>query len=228
MTNNSLYNVWWKDQAETEQAMEETHYRFWQKVLSYIKEEDLSNLSVFDFGCNQGGFLRFLYDKKPFKNALGIDLARQSVEVANSRKGNLPIQYEATDTPEKYENQFDLAFSISVIYLIGDLKEHASKIKKILKSKGVYYATYTDYNGNPSLPYMKKKIDENASVPMLLHDLEDISNAFLEEGFNVGIRKMIPDDYIEINSNDRLFRSLNDRIQYEYDQAYIFRFSLKD
>lgn len=49
---------------------------------------------------------------------------------------------EATTTPVKFENYFDLAFSMYVIYLISDLKEHAWKIKKALKPGGVYYANY--------------------------------------------------------------------------------------
>jgi SAM-dependent methyltransferase len=224
VVKDQLYDVWWQDASEGEQLMEDMHLRFWQKVLSMVIEEDLSNSSVLDFGCNQGGFLRFLYGQRSFKNAIGVDLARQSVEVANKRKGSLPIHYEVTTTPEKFANHFDLAFSISVIYLIPDLKEHAWKIKQVLKPGGVYYATYTDYNGNPSLPAMKKKIDQNGAVPMILHDLDDIAEVLFQEGFTVGIRRLIPDCFIELFSKDRFFQKISHRMQYEYEQAYIFRF----
>ncbi|MDO0824649.1 hypothetical protein [Desulfosporosinus nitroreducens] len=117
---------------------------------------------------------------------------------------------------------------MSVIYLISDLKEHAWKIKKALKPGGVYYATYTDYNGNPSLPEMKKKIDQNGSVPMILHDLDDIANAFLQEGFTVGIWRLIPDSFIELSQPDRFFQRISHRMLYEYEQAYIFRFVVPD
>lgn len=132
MAKDQLYDVWWQDAAQGEQPMEDTHLRFWQKVLSMVTEKDLSNFSVLDVGCNQGGFLRYLYGQRPFKNGIGVDLARRSVEVANARKGNLPLHYEATTTPEQFAHQFDLAFSISVIYLIPDLQEHAWKIKQAL------------------------------------------------------------------------------------------------
>lgn len=224
MGKDQLYDVWWQDASQGEQLMEEMHLCFWHKILDMVTEKDLSSYSVLDVGCNQGGFLRYLYGQRPFKNGIGVDLARQSVEVANQRKGSLPVYYEATTTPEKFENHFDLAFSMSVIYLISDLKEHAWKIKKALKPGGVYYATYTDYNGNPSLPEMKKKIDQKGAVPMILHDLDDIANAFFQEGFTVGIRRLMPDSFIELAQTDRFFQRISHRMLYEYEQAYIFRF----
>ncbi|MDO0824650.1 class I SAM-dependent methyltransferase [Desulfosporosinus nitroreducens] len=71
--------------------MEDMHLRFWHKILDMVTEKDLSSYSVLDLGCNQGGFLRYLYGQRPFKNGIGVDLARQSVEVANQRKGSLPF-----------------------------------------------------------------------------------------------------------------------------------------
>lgn len=224
MTKAELYDVWWNDSQVGEQPMEDNHRRHWEKVLSMVKEEDLGEYSVFDFGCNQGGFLRFLYGQRPFKEGVGIDLARQSVAVANSRKGELPLHYEATAEPEKFGRRFDLAFSISVIYLISDLKEHARKMRQIVKPGGVYYTTYTDYHGNPSLPRMKEIIDEKGSVSMQLHTLDDIARPFFEEGFSVEVRRMLPAGYINLQEEDSLYQSIADRMQYEYEQAYIFRF----
>lgn len=224
MSKDQLYDVWWQEKADGEQRMEEEHLRHWKKVLGFVEEEDLQGSAVLDFGCNQGGFLRFLYEQRSFREGVGIDLARQSVEVANSRKGSLPLHYEATSTPEKFEHRFDLAFSISVIYLISDLKEHARKIKKALKPGGIYYATYTDYRGNPSLPDIQDKINSSGAIPMNLHSLNDIAGAFWSEGFQVGIRRMVPTNYIELSSNDRWFHHIEDRMLFEYEQAYIFRF----
>lgn len=223
MTTDQLYHVWWQNADEGEQVMEESHRRFWQKVVSMVIEDDLRHSSVLDFGCNQGGFLRYLYEQKPFKNGVGVDIARGSVEVANQRKGALPLTYEATSTPEKFSHQFDLAFSISVIYLIADLQAHACTIRQMLKPGGVYYATYTDYNGNPSLPVMKKQIDRHAARPMILHDLDDIAGAFFQEGFQVGIRRLLPNGFIDLSPQERFFQKIAHRMQYEYEQACIFR-----
>jgi len=137
MSDNQLYDVWWNDDVQGEQSMEINHNQHWKKVINVIEEKDFSCCKILDFGCNQGGFLRFLYEKRPFLKGVGIDLATKSIDVANNRKGNLPIDYEATANVEKFNHSFDIAFSISVIYLLKDLTEHANKIKKALKPGGV-------------------------------------------------------------------------------------------
>ncbi|MBD0384231.1 class I SAM-dependent methyltransferase [Paenibacillus sedimenti] len=228
MKQDQLYDVWWKERYEGEQRMEDEHVRHWEKVLGTIVEEDIQNCAVLDFGCNQGGFLRYLYGKRPFREGIGIDLARQSIAVANERKGDAPLYYEATGSPEEFPHRFDLAFSISVMYLIADLEEHTRKIRQALKPGGVYYATYTDYRDNPSLPHIQAKINENGALPMNLHTLDDISKPFMQAGFQVGIQRMKPESFIAISPNERWFLQVADRIQYEYEQAYIFRFVAPD
>ena len=133
MGTEPLYDVWWKKPGESEQAMEDRHAPHWAKVLDAILEKDLSGSSVLDIGYNQGGFLRYLYERRPFRKGVGIDLATQSISVANDRKGDLPLTYFATGEPQQLGEQFDFAVSIFVIYLIRDLRGHAQKILGALK-----------------------------------------------------------------------------------------------
>lgn len=223
---DKLYDVWWQNRVEGEQQMEERHKRGWQEVIQLIQEQDLSNMSVLDFGCNQGGFLRQLHQAKPLKEGFGIDLAQQSIEVANSRKGDLPLTYVATTTPEQFANRFDLAISQAVIYLINDLKTHAWKIKQMLKPGGVYYATYTDLNGNPSLPHFTEWINRNSLVESNAHTLDFIAETFVSEGFRVEIQRRKPQGFIDISFKDSCYLSIADKMKAAYEQAYIFRFVL--
>lgn len=225
MSDNQLYDVWWNDEIQGEQSMEINHNQHWKKVIDMIEEKDFGSYKILDFGCNQGGFLRFLFEKKPFLKGVGIDLAKKSIDVANKRKGNLPIDYEATANVERYNHSFDIAFSVSVIYLLKNLPEHASKIKKALKPGGIYYCTYTDYSKNPSLLHFKKTIDSQGTIPMQLHSLNDIAEAFFNEGFDVEIRRLPPQGYIKLDPDDNWFTQISDRMQYEYQEAYIFRFT---
>jgi SAM-dependent methyltransferase len=190
-----------------------------------MAEHDLRSSTVLDFGCNQGGFLRFLYAQRPFAAGVGVDLARRSVEVANSRVGRLPITYVATPTLEPYASRFDLATSSAVIYLIADLPAHAREMRRALKPEAVYYATYSDYRGNPSLPSMREQIDRHGAVPMQEHTFDAIALAFQAEGFGVELRRLPADGFIPVRLPDRFFRSLGDRLLYEYEQAYVFRFT---
>ncbi len=221
--SDALYDVWWTEASEGEQAMEDSHHRHWQKLIDAMVERDLGTSTILDFGCNQGGFLRLLYGQRPFAAAVGVDLARKSVEVANARVGRLPITYVATSTLDLYAARFDLATSSAVIYLIPDLPGHAREIGHALKPGGVYYATYSDYRGNPSLPSMREQIDRHGVVTMQDHALDDIALAFQNEGFNVEIRRLLPTGYVPVRLPDRFFRSLADRMLYEYEQAYVFR-----
>ncbi|MGZ7440027.1 class I SAM-dependent methyltransferase [Paenibacillus sp. TH7-28] len=226
MKEEVLYDRWWHAPAESEQQMEDSHAPFWEKVLDRMVEKDgMGDLSVLDFGCNQGGFLRFLYARHPFKEGVGTDLGIESIRVANERKGDLPLTYVATASPEQWGQRFDLAISTAVIYLISDLQEHAQKIKAVLKPGGVYYASYSDYSNNPSLPQMREKIDSGGKLPMNLHSLDDITGAFLGEGFTAGITRLTPKTFIPLSENERFFQSVRDRIQYEYEEAYLFRFT---
>jgi SAM-dependent methyltransferase len=220
---STLYDVWWTDAAEGEQTMEESHHRHWQKLIDAIMEQDLRTSAILDFGCNQGGFLRFLYKQRPFASAVGVDLARKSVEIANARVGDLPITYAATSTLDPYVGRFDISVSSAVVYLLADLPAHAREIKRALKPGGVYYATYSDYRGNPSLPSMRELINRHGAVKMQDHRLDDIALAFQNEGFAVGLRRLVPTGFIPVRLPDRFFCSLADRMLYEHEQAYVFR-----
>jgi SAM-dependent methyltransferase len=218
------YETWWTEPTEGEQRMEDSHARHWMKIVDAMLERDLAASAVLDFGCNQGGFLRLLYQERPFARGLGVDLARWSIEIAKQRKGERPIDYVVATSLAAYAGQFDLAVSSSVIYLIADLANHAREIRQALKPGGVYYATYTDYRTNPSLPRLREEIDRHGAVPMQLHSLDDIALAFQGEGFSVNIRRLGVTDYIPLQLPDRFLRSVEDRMLYEYEQAYIFRF----
>jgi 2-polyprenyl-3-methyl-5-hydroxy-6-metoxy-1,4-benzoquinol methylase len=60
------------------------HSRYWRHFISSVPEIDLSEKSVLDFGCNQGGFLRLLHAMRPFRRGLGIYIASNSIAVAKS------------------------------------------------------------------------------------------------------------------------------------------------
>jgi 2-polyprenyl-3-methyl-5-hydroxy-6-metoxy-1,4-benzoquinol methylase len=84
--------TWYVDSA-AEDRMSDSHAPIWRLLIDVMVERDLSEKSVLDFGCNQGGLLRHLYAIRPFRKALGIDIAKQSIAKAESLKGNLPVQH---------------------------------------------------------------------------------------------------------------------------------------
>ncbi|MDU4960443.1 MAG: class I SAM-dependent methyltransferase [Sporomusaceae bacterium] len=220
-----VYAAWVKDTAG-EKEMEERHRPGWKAVIKAMREQQLTNASVLDFGCNQGGFLRYLYESKPFRKGTGIDLGATSIALAAERCGNLPLRYVVTGSPERLSDKFDLAFSLSVLYLIGDLAEHAAKIRQSLQPGGVYYATYTDYHDNPSAAYFLETILRDSVLRPNLHTIDAIAGAFFAEGFQISIQKLIPDDFVELLPRHKYILNNADYIRARYEATYLFRFAL--
>lgn len=100
--------------------MADGHAPIWRHLFELIVERDLSQKSVLDFGCNQGGLLRHLYAVRPFRKALGFDIAEQSIAKAEAFKGNMPVQHAVGGRLEGWVEAFDLAIGHEVIYLIED------------------------------------------------------------------------------------------------------------
>ena len=78
LSSPSTIATWNRNPAD-EEAMGATHAPIWRRMADVSVPHDLSASTVLDYGCNQGGFLRLLYDNHPFKSAVGIDIARESV-----------------------------------------------------------------------------------------------------------------------------------------------------
>lgn len=222
----ALIDTWSKIQDE-EEMMNDHHAPFWRAMIRQMSEGDLHHASILDFGCNQGGFLRTLYRMKPFKRALGVDLAVKSLEVADNLKGNMPIRYTTPEILSEMNGQVDYAFSHDVIYLLPDLKEHAEVIHTVLKQGGVYYAATGCYAEMPLWPVWKKEVESYSNVPLPDYSINDFAKAFWETGFDVALQKCLPDGFVTCwPGRETYFPEVTDFLKY-YDYKIIFRFSKK-
>ena len=118
MSRPSTIATWNRNPAD-EESMGAAHAPIWRRMIDVSVPHDLSQSTVLDYGCNQGGFLRLLYDRHPFKSAVGIDIARESVARAELLKGQRPVDYKVTDSAASLGRTFDYAFSHEVIYLLA-------------------------------------------------------------------------------------------------------------
>lgn len=215
------YNVWWDD-IEKENSMEQRHLQGWFNLINSIEENDLKTMNILDFGCNRGGFLKSLYKKKPFKYAIGIDLGKESIALANSKSEDYPIDYIVSDSPESLDIKFDIIFSTSVLYLIDNLQIHALKIKQSLTENGSYYFTYTDMNNNKSFNNFKRTIESTSKLNVNNHKIDEIVNVFHTAGFKVKVMRNTYNHFIEFDQDD-YFLTVQDKIQAQYEDAYIFK-----
>ena len=176
------------DDLVGEEYMQEGHGPSWRAMISQMDEADLSAAKVLDFGCNRGGFLRMLYDAKPYKQGFGIDIATDSVAVANQLKSKRPIHYAHNDELSAQKGSFDYAFSHEVVYLLPDMDAH--EIYDALKPGGVYYLVIGEYAENPLWPRWYSVVQEFSPVPPQNYSLNDIASSFDKAGFSVAINRL--------------------------------------
>jgi SAM-dependent methyltransferase len=214
----------WNRNPADEEAMGAAHAPIWRRMIDVAVTGDLMAASVLDYGCNQGGFLRMLYDRVPFRSAIGIDIARESVARANLLKGQRPIEYKVSDSAAAIGQTFDLAFSHEVVYLLPDLKAHAEDMKAAIRPGGAYVAAIGCHTDSASWPHWRKVIAETSSIPLHDHSLEDVARAFSGAGFNVSVRPLALDAFMPVTVGSAYFPKITDQLRYYSDDKVLFRF----
>ncbi|AVN51407.1 class I SAM-dependent methyltransferase [Serratia marcescens] len=185
----STIPTWYRD-PRAEEAMADGHAPIWRHLIGLVPENELSGVKVLDFGCNQGGFLRLLYQLRPFQQGLGVDIARRSVDEANRLKGHLPVVYQTDTRLNGWDDHFDIAFSHEVIYLIDDIAQHAADILRVLKPGGVYYAVTGCHTGNPLWPQWRERVAAETHTVVQDRSLADYARIFSAAGFQVSARRL--------------------------------------
>jgi len=222
--------TWTTTQAE-EDRMYDGHLHHWQAMISLIEEDNLINKTVLDFGCNQGGFLRTLYKTHPYHRGLGIDIAEESLAIAEAKAGNIPVEYCTVDKfmAAKPGALFDIAFSHEVIYLLPDLNEHARLIGSLLKPGSSYYAATGCHTDNPLWPAWHKVISDYSNIPVPSHTMSDYIDAFSRCGFSAAYQPVGIHGFVKSEPDDKVyFPTPRDKIDYYNRHKILFRFTKQD
>jgi len=214
----------WNRNPADEEAMGAAHAPIWRRMADVAVPHDISASTVLDYGCNQGGFLRLLYDSHPFKSAVGIDIARESVARAELLKGHRPIEYKLTDRAASLGRSFDYAFSHEVIYLLPDLAAHARDMQAALRGGGSYVAAMGCHTDSSLWPRWRTLSAETSSIPLYDHSLEDVSRAFAEAGFTVSVRPLALNAFMQVTIGSPYFPRITDQLRYYSSDKVIFRF----
>jgi SAM-dependent methyltransferase len=215
--------TWNRNPAE-EEAMGAAHAPIWRRMIDVSVPHDLRDSTILDYGCNQGGFLRMLYDRHPFKNAVGIDIARESVARADLLRGHRPIEYRITDRAASLGRSFDYAFSHEVLYLLENLGAHAADMKAALRPGGAYVAAMGCHTDSAVWPRWRKLIADSSSIPIYDHSLEAVAKAFSEAGFTVAVRPLDLDAFMPVTVGSVYFPKVVDQLRYYSQDKVLFRF----
>ena len=203
----------WSSELDQEDGMTQEHAWIWREMIAAIPHLDLSALSVLDIGCNQGGFLRMLYDTRPFETGVGVDIAKERVALAEAAKGDRPISYKPTTTLAEAGTGFDLAFSHEVIYLIEDLEDHARQVADVLNLVAHYDAGTCCHADNPLYATCRPLIENMSNIPVPNHSVGDIAEAFRASGFAVSISRFLSGAFIPAESPNPFLPSDLERIE---------------
>lgn len=219
---SGFIKTWSKDPSE-EDSMTDEHAWIWREMIHNIPTPDLSRNKVLDIGCNQGGFLRLLYDMRPFGSGTGLDLAEDRIRMAEAAKGSRPISYLAAYDLADAGGGFDLAFSHEVIYLIEDLYDHARQVASVLRPGGHYDAVTCCHADNPLWPVWRPRIAELSNLPVPDHTVADIAGAFRNAGLEVSIGRFLARAFIPTSEPSDYFPSENARLEIYCDWKLCFR-----
>lgn len=215
----------WTTSQEEEDRMFHGHFHHWRTMIENVREKDLRNKAVLDFGCNQGGFIQMLYQTHPFKKAVGVDIAEDSLAKAARRNAHLPIDFYPAADLDLLNDVFDVAFSHEVIYLLPDLLAHARMMRRVLKDGGVYYAATGCHTDNPAWPAWHKAISDYSNIPVPNYSLDDYADAFAACGFNVEAMQFKSNGFIVAEPDDKVYYpKLIDKLNYYNQYKILFRF----
>lgn len=199
MSDSKTVSTFYKD-INLELQMERDHVIEWSSIVNSVSPSLIRDLSILDYGCNRGGFLRYLNQCFPVSSGLGVDVAVDSLEYAKQQvHSEENLRYEHVDALLNNSNQcrFDVAFSNEVVYCISDLNAHANLIKSTLKPEsGIYYCCISAVINNPDWQNWKRSFDKDLQVPVFEHSLDSIMTALHTNGFQVSARRLCIDEFV--------------------------------
>ena len=175
---------YWQSAAEDE-AMQEEHAFIWDALLDIVDVE-LAGARVLDAGCNRGGFLRLLVDRRAIGAGFGYDPAGAAIDDARRLAGERPLEFAAGDTVPDGWYDFDVAFSHEVLYLLHDLPRHDARSTAHFAIGGVYYAVIGVHAGSPLMVDFHKDSADALKLPEL-YSIDDVVAIFAAEGFDVAV-----------------------------------------
>ena len=223
MQRSGTISTWNRNPAD-EEAMGAAHTPIWRHMIDVSVSDDLRDATVLDYGCNQGGFLRMLYDRHPFRAGVGLDIARESVARAELLKRQRPIEYRAGSIAADLGHSFDFAFSHEVLYLLPDLSVHAADMKEALRPGGAYVAAVGCHTDSAVWPKGRKLIAETSSIPVYDHSLDRVAKAFSDAGFTVSVRPLALDAFMPVTVGSEYFPKIVDQLRYYSQDKVLFRF----
>jgi SAM-dependent methyltransferase len=178
---------YWQGAVEDE-AMQDEHRFIWLAMLETI-DVDLTGRRVLDAGCNRGGFLRLLVDHAGIAAGSGFDPAAGAIDDARRLAGDRPLTFAVGDTVPGGWEDFEVAFSHEVLYLLHDLPSHAAAMFGALEPGAPYFAAMGVHARSPLMSAWHAEAASALGMPKL-YDPDEVVDVFEGAGFDVTVARL--------------------------------------
>jgi SAM-dependent methyltransferase len=192
--------------------------------MARVEAAALPGATVLDFGCNRGGFLRWLYDEYQIKQGFGIDPAAGAVERAQSLAAGRPLEYRAGEHPDPDWPAADIAFSHEVMYLIHDLDRHAEDVEGALRPGGTYVAVEGVHQDSAHMARWHGANMTRLGMPPL-RAIKDYIAPFIERGFGVEVG-ILPVAFLPVLPDE--LEDVAERLHYWTSEKAVFRYTRRE
>lgn len=210
--------TYWQS-AEEDAEMQDEHGFIWEAMLETI-DIDLAGRRVLDAGCNRGGFLRLLVARSGIAAGYGYDPAAGAIADARRLASERPLHFEVADTVPVGWEDFEVAFSHEVLYLIHDLAGHAAAIHDALAPGAAYYAVMGVHAGTPGIADWHAENAVKLDLPAC-YTLDDVVRAFTGAGFEAAAARL-KFGFVPLSGHARTFPA---DLNYFYEHKVMLRFT---
>jgi len=138
---------------------------------------------VLDLGCGTGYFSRLLAKRYKQSNVIGIDFARQMIDVAKRDSTMTSLDFQQADAEHlPLENQsVDLVFSNMMLPFCDDLNIVVKEVKRVLRPNGLFIFSSLGPDSFDELRESWSQVDEHARTHLFI-DMHDVGDLLLHHG----------------------------------------------
>jgi len=168
-----------------DKLMEKEHSK---TVLKFFKTIQFEKPFTFlDVGCGNGWVVREISKMANCKKAIGIDISKKMIEVAQSKKASSKeVFFQSKIETWRYKGKFDYIFSMESLYYADSMEKALEKIYRLLKPNGKFFCGTDYYKENKSTTNWQKLM----KVKMDLRSSTEWKNMFKEIGFKTKVKQV--------------------------------------
>ena len=166
----------------------------YKETLQYFSELITSASSVLDLACGPGNVEKFLLDRNPGLNIVGIDLSKEMIKLA---KNNVPkAEFYVRDIRDlDFESErFDVIISSFCLPYLYDNEatEFINRISNVVKNKGHIYLSAMEGKGHD---FEDASFTEGNKLFINYYNEEFLRDLFINN--NLEVVKLFKQDYLE-------------------------------